>query len=151
LANSQRELGLKYLKHHTDISKRIVQAAFFDLGVKGVVLDHIDFVARIPGKKTLIGCDDEQLGLIANKISDKIGNKEEVRIFRKKLSGDLENRLSTLKSYFKLRVPMKVITISKDGFNQNVVFIPKNYNLQSDEESNLLLLQQILNIHIVKR
>lgn len=151
LANSQRELGLKYLKHHTDISKRIIQAAFFDLGVKSVVLDHIDFVARIPGKKTLIGCDDEQLGLIANKISDKIGNKEEVRIFRKKLSGDLENRLSTLKSYFKLRVPMKVITISKDGFNQNVVFIPKNYNFQSDEESNLLLLQQILNIHIVKR
>jgi hypothetical protein len=151
LANSQRELGLKYLKHHADISKRIVQSAFFDIGVDRLVLDHIDFVARIPGKKTIIGCSDENLGKISYKISEKIGNKEEVRIFRKSLYGSLENRLKILCNYFHIFVPMKVRAINKEGFSQNVVFMPQSSQLDEEGEINLLLLQQILNIHIIKR
>jgi len=150
LANSQRELALKYLKHHSNISKNIIQAALFDLGINGSLMDHIDFVARIPGKKTIIGCTDENMASIPNAISKKIGNREEVRIFRKSLTGDLESRLTVLRNYFKISVPMTIKSITM-GFNQNVVYIPQFYKFKKEEETNLLLLQQILNIHIIKR
>ena len=150
LANSQRELGFKYTEHHTKITKRIVQAALYDLGVNASALDHIDFVARIPGKKTIIGSNDENIAQVSYAISKKIGNREEVRVFRKPLTGDLNERLTTLRNYFQLSVPMKIKSINI-GFNQNIVYIPKAYAFKKDEETNLNLLQQILNIHIIKR
>ena len=150
LANSQRELGFKYLEHHSKISKRIIQAALFDLGINGTVLDHLDFVARIPGKKTIIGCYDENIGQIPFEISKKIGNREEVRIYRKPLTGNIEEQLTTLRNYFHLSIPMTIKSIS-GRFHQNIVYIPKTCILNTEEETNLLLLQQILNIHIIKR
>jgi hypothetical protein len=151
LANSQRELGLRYLEHHTTISKKIIISALYDLGIRTSVLDHIDFVARIPGKKTVIGCSDESLKYLSARISEKIGNKEEVRIFNRSLTGNIENQLRILKGYFHLQIPMKIKFIEKDDFNQKVVYIPIDTNLSAENETNLLLLQQILNVHIIKR
>jgi hypothetical protein len=151
LANSQRELGLRYLEHHTTISKKIIISALYDLGIKTSALDHIDFVARIPGKKTVIGCSDESLKYLSARISEKIGNKEEVRIFNRSLTGNIENQLRILKGYFHLQIPMKIKFIEKDDFNQKVVYIPIDTNLSAENETNLLLLQQILNVHIIKR
>lgn len=151
LANSQRELGLRYLEHHTTISKKIIIAALYDLGIRTSALDHIDFVARIPGKKTVIGCSHESLKYLSARISEKIGNKEEVRIFNRSLTGNIENQLRILKGYFHLQIPMKIKFIEKDDFKQKVVYIPIDTNLSSENETNLLLLQQILNVHIIKR
>ena len=151
LANSQRELGLRYLEHHTTISKKIIISALYDLGIRTSALDHIDFVARIPGKKTIIGCSDESLKYLSARISDKIGNKEEVRIFNRSLTGNIENQLRILKGYFHLQIPMKIKFIEKDDFKQKVVYIPIDTNLSAENETNLLLLQQILNVHIIKR
>lgn len=151
LANSQRELGLRYLEHHTTISKKIIISALYDLGIRTSALDHIDFVARIPGKKTIIGCSDESLKYLSARISEKIGNKEEVRIFNRSLTGNIENQLRILKGYFHLQIPMKIKFIEKDDFKQKVVYIPIDTNLSAENETNLLLLQQILNVHIIKR
>ena len=151
LANSQRELGLRYLEHHTTISKKIIISALYDLGIRTSALDHIDFVARIPGKKTVIGCSDESLKYLSARISEKIGNKEEVRIFNRSLTGNIENQLRILKGYFHLQIPMKIKFIEKDDFKQKVVYIPIDTNLSAENETNLLLLQQILNVHIIKR
>ena len=151
LANSQRELGLRYLEHHTTISKKIIIDALYDLGIRTSALDHIDFVARIPGKKTVIGCSDESLKYLSARISEKIGNKEEVRIFNRSLTGNIENQLRILKGYFHLQIPMKIKFIEKDDFKQKVVYIPIDTNLSAENETNLLLLQQILNVHIIKR
>lgn len=151
LANSQRELGLRYLEHHTTISKKIIISALYDLGIRTSALDHIDFVARIPGKKTVIGCSDESLKKLSARISEKIGNKEEVRIFNRSLTGNIENQLRILKGYFHLQIPMKIKFIEKDDFKQKVVYIPIDTNLSAENETNLLLLQQILNVHIIKR
>lgn len=151
LANSQRELGLRYLEHHTTISKKIIISALYDLGIRTSVLDHIDFVARIPGKKTVIGCSDESLKYLSARISEKIGNKEEVRIFNRSLTGNIENQLRILKGYFHLQISMKIKFIEKDDFKQKVVYIPIDTNLSAENETNLLLLQQILNVHIIKR
>lgn len=151
LANSQRELGLKYLKHHSDISKSIILSALYDLGVEGLVLDHIDFVARIPGKKTIIGSSDKIVTSYSSKISEKLGNKEEVRVFRKSLSGNIYDKLRVLCCYFHLNVPMKVKTINNDGFNQNIVYVDINKNYSEEDNINLFLLQQILNVHIIRR
>ena len=151
LANSQRELGLRYLEHHTTISKKIIISALYDLGIRTSALDHIDFVARIPGKKTVIGCSDESLKYLSARISEKIGNKEEVRIFNRSLTGNIENQLRILKGYFHLQIPMKIKFIEKDDFKQKVVYIPIDSNLSAETETNLLLLQQILNVHIIKR
>ena len=151
LANSQRELGLRYLEHHTTISKKIIISALYDLGIRTSALDHIDFVARIPGKKTVIGCSDESLKNLSARISEKIGNKEEVRIFNRSLTGNIENQLRILKGYFHLQIPMKIKFIEKDDFKQKVVYIPIDTNLSAENETNLLLLQQILNVHIIKR
>ena len=151
LANSQRELGLRYLEHHTTISKKIIISALYDLGIRTSALDHIDFVARIPGKKTIIGCSDESLKYLSARISEKIGNKEEVRIFNRSLTGNIENQLRILKGYFHLQIPMKIKFIEKDDFKQKVVYIPIDTSLSAENETNLLLLQQILNVHIIKR
>ena len=151
LANSQRELGLRYLEHHTTISKKIIISALYDLGIRTSALDHIDFVARIPGKKTVIGCSDESLKYLSARISEKIGNKEEVRIFNRSLTGNIENQLRILKGYFHMQIPMKIKFIEKDDFKQKVVYIPIDTNLSAENETNLLLLQQILNVHIIKR
>lgn len=151
LANSQRELGLRYLEHHTTISKKIIISALYDLGIRTSALDHIDFVARIPGKKTVIGCCDESLKYLSARISEKIGNKEEVRIFNRSLTGNIENQLRILKGYFHLQIPMNIKFIEKDDFKQKVVYIPIDTNLSAENETNLLLLQQILNVHIIKR
>ena len=151
LANSQRELGLRYLEHHTTISKKIIISALYDLGIRTSALDHIDFVARIPGKKTVIGCSDESLKYLSARISEKIGNKEEVRIFNRNLTDNIENQLRILKGYFHLQIPMKIKFIEKDDFKQKVVYIPIDTNLSAENETNLLLLQQILKVHIIKR
>ena len=154
LANSQRELGLKYIKHHTDISRRIIESALNELDVDKSIIKHIDFVARIPGKKTIIGCTDDNLTknkYIVSKIAKKLGNREFVYIFNRKLSASLEGNLKTLCAYFRLELPMKIVPIEKNGFYQNVVFIPRSAELNTDDNTNLLLLQQILDIHIIKR
>ena len=46
---------------------------------------------------------------------------------------------------------MKIKFIEKDDFKQKVVYIPIDTNLSAENETNLLLLQQILKVHIIKR
>lgn len=150
LANSQRELALKYLSHHIDISKQIVLSALYETEPDKSILDHIDFVARVPGKKTIIGSTTDQK-INTFLLSQKIGNKEEVWIFRKRLTEDVNNNLNILKCYFRLNSLKMNVKQINGGFSQSVVYIPKEKSLTDEDYTNLQLIQQILNVHIIRR
>lgn len=149
LANSERQLALGYTNNHIDISKNIIMTILEEIDAPDVVKQSVVKVARIPSKKILIVTDGTSLSFqLRKRISMKIGNNEDVIFVGLDTSFPLESQVYYLFKRFRMTSKPRCVYISSNG--QMVVYIDeKEYS--PEEKDNIILIQQILNVHIIKK
>ena len=149
LANAERQLALGYTKNHTEISKNIVSNILVEVGAYDEVKNQIIKVARIPSKSIVVVTNDKPLSYqLRQAIAMKIGNKEDVKSVRLDIRYPLESQVHYLFNYFNIPSRPRCKRI-KDN-NQVVVYIDDN-KYKPEEMDNIILVQQILNVHIIKK
>lgn len=149
LANAERQLALGYTKNHNEISKNIVSNILVEVGAYDEVKNQIIKVARIPSKSIVVVTNDKPLSYqLRQAIAMKIGNKEEVKSVRLDVGYPLESQVHYLFNYF--NIPSKPRCKRIKDNNQVVVYIDDN-KYKPEEMDNIILVQQILNVHIIKK
>lgn len=149
LANSERQLALGYSQNHIDISKNIIMTVLDEIGAPESVRQGIYKVARIPSKKIIIVTDGTPISYqLRKRISMKIGNNEEVRFVGLDNGYPLQAQVYHLFKQFRMTSKPRCMWISGSG--QMVVYIDeKEYS--KEEKDNIILIQQILNVHVIKK
>ena len=149
LANSERQLALGYSQNHIDISKNIIMTVLDEINAPENVKQGILRVARIPSKKVCIVTDGTSLSYqLRKRISMKIGNNEEVIFVGLDTSFPLESQVYYLFKRFRMTSKPRCVWISSNG--QMVVYIDET-EYSPEEKDNIILIQQILNVHVIKK
>ena len=112
-------------------------------------IDNIIKVARIPSKKIVIVMNNISIPYaIKTEIAKKIGNNEIVEAYKSNIDIPEEYQVRKLFSYFKIKTSVSVKNIEDNG---HLVAFIQNKDYTQEEKDNIILIQQILNIHIIPR
>ena len=149
LTNSERELAMGYTQNHIDVSTRIIKNVMEEINAPKIIIGSIIKVARIPSKKTVIIMNNTTIPYaIKTDIAKKIGNKETIVTYNFDNTLSDTSQAKRLFGYFNIKTNVFVKKLEES--NQLVAFI-ENKDYTQEEKDNIILIQQILNIHIIPR
>ncbi|MBR3798792.1 MAG: GTPase domain-containing protein [Bacteroidales bacterium] len=149
LTNSERELALGYTKNHVRVSTEIIMNVMKEINAPQKYIENIIKVARIPSKKIVIVMNNISIPYaIKTEIARKIGNNEIVDAYKSNIGIPEEYQVRKLFSYFKIKTSVFVKNIEDNG---HLVAFIQNKDYTQEEKDNIILIQQILNIHIIQR
>ena len=146
LANTERELALRYCGKHTEISLTLVKSIVEESEEFHNYSIHIKNVARVPSKFTVMIVDqyyDGDVNRLKNYIGTKLGCKEQVWIIRLNIGQPKFYLITNLLKIFKIDI--------KIAFNNgNYAYIPKD-NYSERQKDDLNIIEQITEVHLIQR
>lgn len=149
LSCGERELALGYGKNHKDITKMVIANIFFAMNVPMTELDRIVCAARVPGRRTtLVIKGEDNLPFNLKDLSTRLGSNEWIDVIKLHTNATLEVQLRYLLNHYGFSVKPIIKKVNRD--TQTVVYLHDN-NYGQKELDSLVIIQQILNIHIILR
>ena len=148
LANAERNLGLGYNKNHLEINKQILTNILISLGFGKTDLKKIVKVARVPGRKIVIVVKEKFIpASLMYYIGFRLGNKEEIcEIY---LDETKSQEAQTVYLLTKMGVECSAPVFKHVNDGNDVVAYVKDNNFTERDIDGIILVQQIMNIHII--